>query len=223
MSLKYCCFGAIVSFLISASPSWAQSNPLVFDSHAKLRKIGVELEGWGPNGGQELPEKCGAHFGGDGMYDFTFSRQFVDKFRKRGFTNLSLCMAMASGIKYHPETGARLRTFILADVRAIRRRQIEAGTATDEIPIDVPDCFRNAQPLADCKLNFDMTTGDRLTRKQSRELKQARAGDDDSPIAVEIEDRHLPRGRGYVLYNEGPAGPEPSNDTIKIVLRNANR
>jgi hypothetical protein len=203
---------AVAVSLLFAFSAWAQEGEtLVFGSHAELRKMGIEVAKWGPKGGEDLPVKCGASFGGDGMYDFSFSHQFVDKFKKRGFTTLSLCMGMGSEIRYNPETGARLPAFILADIPAIRRNAVEAGTLTEQVPYDLPDCFRNALPLEDCKLNFDMKTGRRLTAQQSSKLKQG------GPIANSIQSSLLPKGHGYILYNEGPAGPEASNETLKIV------
>jgi hypothetical protein len=223
MVLKLYSFAAAVALCITTLPANAQTgNPAVFGSHAELRKTGIELVGWGPAGGRELPEKCGGRYGGDGAYNFSFSRDFVAKFKKRGFTNLSLCMAMESEIKYDPETGARLPTFVLADIPAVRRGLVEAGTATDEIPFTVPDCFKNARPLHDCKLNFDMKSGRRLTTQQTRKLRQAGVNGT-SPVALTISNRQLPKGQGYVLYNEGPAGPEPSNETLKIVLKKIGR
>jgi hypothetical protein len=234
MYLNPFCLAIAVSIFMLAIPSWAKpGDPLVFGSHADLRKLGIELVHFGLRGGKALPEKCGGYYGGDGGYDFTFSHEFVKKFRKRGFTNLSLCAAMESEIKYNPETGARLPSFILADIPAVRRGAIEAGTATDQIPLDVPDCFKNGLPLEDCKLNFDMMTGRRLTPQQLREYGRAgiearklaaraesdivNIGTDEMVVAVIMHSRNLPKGWGYVLFNE--AGPEPSNDTLKIVRR----
>jgi len=190
---------------------------LVFGSHASLaNRLGVDIPDWGPKDKSRLPEKC-PYFGGDGMYGFTFSHAFAKKFRKKGFTNLSLCMAMASEIKFDPQTGKRLPTFILADIPAVKRGEIESGTSTDQIPYDLPNCFRNAQPLRDCKLNFDMETGRRLTTRQVHKLKRGEI------IGNRVRNRLLPSGHGYVLYNDGGAGSEASNDTVKIVLKKFNQ
>ncbi len=228
MLLKRCAL-SIAALLFVGTSVWAQmGNPLIFGSHAQLRKFGIEITNFGPErGSKPLPEKCGGAYGGEGSYDFTFSHEFAQKFRSRGFTNLSLCMAMESEIRYNPETGARLRSFVLADIPVVKRNQEEAGTATDQIPFEPPNCFRNAQPLQDCELNFDMNTGRRLTTAQAHKLRESRhvvfsddsSDENDSPIAYETESKHLPRGRGYVLYNEGPAGPEPSNDTLTLIKK----
>jgi hypothetical protein len=200
----------VLSLAAFTTPAMSQSTPRIFDSHAQLRTLGIEVARFGPSGGADLPEKC-PRFGGDGMYDLSFSRAFLGKFTARGFSKLALCAAIASEIRYNPETGQHLPTFILADVKKMKKfgGEGDAGDTTDQLPLDVPDCFRRARPLSDCKLNYDMRSGKKLSQSQAKKLADV--------IALRLT------GGGYVLYNEGPAGPEPSEDTVRLILKNSAR
>jgi hypothetical protein len=72
-------------------------------------------------------------------------------------------MGLVSAIVFDPESGKRLPTYLKVDLEKMDRHEAEAGTATDELPLEVPDCFRRALPLSDCFMNYDFFTGEAIS------------------------------------------------------------
>ena len=198
--------------LVCGSRAEAQQKPQVVGSHAQLRALGLEVgEGFGPeSGAKQLSNTC-PRFGGDGMYNLSFSNEFMARYTARGFTKLALCAAVASGIRYDPETGRPLRSVILADFDKVRRHQEEAGTVTDPLPLEIPDCFKRARPLADCDVRYDMLTGKRVSSRDVQRMARTPDEGEGGIIAIKLS------GGGYVLYNDGAAGPEPDEDILRLV------
>ena len=142
--------------------------PIVFYDKILLQRLGVVIGGYGPPETEILPYKSKCYkktpteteVTPDELYALSLSDDFVLKFAKRGFTLNSLCLAIASGVRYDPETGRRLPTFILADAPALKEN--DASSYTNEIPLDVPNCFRFGRPYSNCKFVFDPKTGAKL-------------------------------------------------------------
>jgi hypothetical protein len=157
----------------------APNYPLVFDARDAFHRLGIAV-GAGP---LRDVERC--FWYGSAGHSFQLSRAFVRRHAARGFSVPALCLAMVSGqrsrasgggpgMRYDPETGRRLGTFVIADVPTLRA--LRAGTA-DAQPADrplfsaeylmsPPACFKNARPYSDCRFRFDPSTGDELSRER---------------------------------------------------------
>jgi len=111
------------------------------------------------NGANHDATSC--YYYGDGGIVVGLSDEYLRFFQQKGFTRRSLCMAVISGIRFHPETGERLATMIFIDGPAL-----EAGYpqdfVSDEVTLSPPDCFKRAQPYADCRFRYDPMTGKQL-------------------------------------------------------------
>jgi TIR domain len=134
-------------------------------------KLGIALTGWGGTTSVlEFNNKC--YYYGDGGYDISVSNEYLGRYVARGFSLNSLCMALVSPVLFDPESGARLPTYVLVDLKAVDRDQAEAGTISDELPLEVPDCFRRGLPYTDCAMNYDMLTGAKLAVDQTQSFHE---------------------------------------------------
>ena len=142
--------------------------PVVFTSVRESRAFGIQLNGYddAPNE-QQKKLAYGCYGIGDGGPSVSFSEEALARFSKRGFSRRSLCMALMAGLRYNPESGARLPTFVMMSVEQ-RRQMEENGTPVEqwgpavvsgEVPLDVPDCFKNGTPYSDCRFNYSPLTG----------------------------------------------------------------
>jgi hypothetical protein len=151
----------------------AQEFPVVFDSPAKLRQLGIAMS----FGKQVPPFKNKCYYYGDGGYLISTSDEFFSRFKRRGFSIEAMCLGLVSNTHYDPETGRRLPTYILVDRAALkestRRGEVpDAGTVTDELPLDLPDCFKNAAPYSDCRFQYGRVTGKTLTAAETDSYKR---------------------------------------------------
>lgn len=197
--------------------------PLVFTSLADLEKLGLWRH-WPlifaeENGETVLPKPpfqngCYWWAGNATRSLIAVSDDVLERYKKKGFTRESLCMALASRMRFDPETGERLPTYIYRDDLAIERhiasldvatlprdrledlipeifpspaalqaavegwkrhdfsrlseRQIEAlqpedEFLSDELPLKVPDCFKNGTPYLDCNWRYGLLSGKKLS------------------------------------------------------------
>lgn len=150
------------------------SFPLVFGSGRDLKQVGIALQDYGPRGEKtrHYPHRC--YYYGDGGYDLSVSTEYLRRFQARGFTLQSLCLGLVSEARFDPETGRQLPTYILADLNILRSNQeyLEPGVLTDELPLDLPNCFTRGLPLTDCIMNYDVKTGQRLNSRTRSQLKR---------------------------------------------------
>ena len=65
--------------------------------------------------------------------------EFLRRHETRGFTLQSLCLALPSAIRFDPETGRRLPTYITGDFAALKvqakDKKVEEGVITEELPL----------------------------------------------------------------------------------------
>jgi hypothetical protein len=145
--------------------------PVVLADVAAQRELGLMESNFGPYAGEEpLENKC--FYYGDGGARLSVSDAFLDRYRAAGFTLETLCMALVSGIRHHPESGERLATVQVADIDALSSPDYfgEPGPLGVEHPIEIPTCFRNGAPLTDCLFAFDPWSGARLTAAETRRI-----------------------------------------------------
>ena len=125
-----------------------EAYPVIFSDAASQRELGVYNARFGPaDGGSPLSNKC--FYYGVHSQMLSLSDEFVAPYLARGFSVRTLCLAMVSGMTHHPETGARLATIIAADVT-----DPASPNVSDQIMVEVPDCFRRGLPLTDCAIRF---------------------------------------------------------------------
>lgn len=163
-----------------APPLGAQEFPVIFNSATKLRPLGISVDF-----GERVPplkNKC-FHYG-ETAYRVSTSDEFYDRFKRRGFSVAAMCLGLVSETRYDPETGRRLPTYILTDpalAKANKRefkRMVEEGAISSELPLDLPDCFKNGNPYSDCQFRFGRMTGKPLTAAQTDAYKQLGAAID---------------------------------------------
>jgi len=165
----------VVAFTACLQPGMADEVefPIVITDGQDLNRLGIELSGWGGASAFLFPNNC--YYYGDGGYDISLSPDFLARFKQRGFSRRSLCMAIQGGIIYDPETGKHMPSFISADMEALKMagQYPEPGIVSDELPLDVPQCFSRGLPYSDCEMKYDPISGEPLSaaiRKKYRQL-----------------------------------------------------
>jgi hypothetical protein len=216
-----------------ALPATGQDFPVVFDSPSKLRLLGIAVS-FGKNV-PPLTNKC--YYYGDGGYLISTSDEFYDRFKRRGFSIGAMCFGLVSETRYDPESGRRLPTYVLTDPELIKenKRQfgavVEPGAISSELPLDLPNCFKNANPYTDCEFRFGRMTGKPLTAAQTDAYKRLGAAIDKA-MSVKIqgmpaEERLLGKGEGEELVKNfrktsGYSMPSDIDGALpKELLRNA--
>jgi hypothetical protein len=165
----------------------AQQFPLIIDSPSKLRQVGLSFDVAEP----PLKNQCYSY--GDGGLLLSTSDEFYERFKQRGFSVQAMCLGLVSNTHYDPETGRRLPTYIMVyrDQYTENMRQYgkvqDSGVVSDELPLDLPDCFKNANPYTDCQFRFGRITGKPLTAVQTDAYKRLGAAID-KLMQVKIKD-----------------------------------
>jgi hypothetical protein len=162
---------SLLAVLIGGTTAFAQSGlryPVVFDKAADMKRLGLVLSGITDDSDdvEEFPNGC--YYYGDGGYPISFSRDFLARFRARGFSRRSLCLGLVSEIKFNPETGTRLPTYIVIRASDYRNRRADDTSLSGELPLDFPNCFARALPYTDCTWNYDAYTGRRLSQTRTQ-------------------------------------------------------
>lgn len=174
-----------------AGHAFAQTRfPLVVETGS------TALQQFGISGAAELederdfkatPHRCYT-YGGDGN-GIAISDALLSAHTSKGFTLESLCLALVSEIRFDPETGKRLPTYIVVNREALqqdlRGRDItrmsdrdlldccsETGIASEEQPLAVPACFKGGAPYSDCAWRWDADTGRKLTEAETRRFRE---------------------------------------------------
>ncbi len=169
--------------LATAEP--AVTYPLVYPSSEAIREAGLFADDWADEGIQKLNNHC--YYYGDGGWGLTVSDGLLEIYSGKGFSLHSLCLALVSEARYHPETGQRIPTALFVnetdfkaalggrDPRKLSRdrlNELESGVVSDELPLVVPECFRNGTPLADCVWRYDIRTGRKIEKSKTARIKE---------------------------------------------------
>ena len=112
------------------------------------------------------------HFGEGGAVNISISAELLAYYVQQGFSRRSLCMALISAIRFDPETGRRLATYVVIyDLKELRKHPDDIGNLSPELPLAIPSCFARALPYSDCTWNFDAFTGKRLSAVVTQRFK----------------------------------------------------
>jgi hypothetical protein len=160
---------------LCATNAVAQSQyPLVFDSVNELKRYGLALTGIGSSKESDhFRNRC--YFYGDGGWYISISDALLNIYKAQGFSRRSACLALVSGIRFNPETGKRLATYVLVDREMLKRPlfgeedNFDTGTASDELPLSLPKCFSRGLPYSDCAWNYDPMSGKKLAANATAE------------------------------------------------------
>jgi hypothetical protein len=155
--------------LNAASATTASNFPLIFYPLGAEAQAGLVHEVW--TGKKHFETGC-YHFGEGGAVNISISAELLAFYVQQGFSRRSLCMALISGIRFDPETGRRLATYVVIyDLKELRNHPDDVGNLSPELPLAIPSCFARALPYSDCTWNFDAVTGKRLSDTLTRRFK----------------------------------------------------
>jgi hypothetical protein len=166
--------------------------PVIFTSPDALRKIGIDMN----RGDLPKPYKNKCYYYGDGGQTISLTDEFLARFVSKGFTIESACLGLISETRFDPETGRRLATYMLVDKEMIRQRSSEPGAATEELPLQLPPCFKNANPYTDCTFNFGRISGKKLSAEETETYRKLGAAID-TIFANEMKRNKNPQGEFY--------------------------
>jgi hypothetical protein len=172
MRISRAALGLICAVYVGLSPgsdrlNAAASNfPLIFLPDAEAQ-VGLVHDG-----GKKSFETGCYHFGEGGAVNISISAELLAYYVQKGFSRRSLCMALISAIRFDPETGRRLATYVVIyDLKELRKHPDDVGNLSPELPLSIPSCFARALPYSDCTWNFDAFTGKRLSATLTRRFK----------------------------------------------------
>lgn len=216
-------WGILWQYMETEQPPAADPRYPVFLSDVESqRQLGLLEANYGPYRGEpELPNKC--FYYGDGGNLISLSDEFLDAYVSRGFSKETLCMGLLSGIQFNPETGQRLATVVMVDLKEVQSPDYfgEPGPITEEIPVELPDCFRRGLPLVDCRFAYHPITGvplkaddtDRIAEAGRRALAAGRelisAGNYSRPCTEEDAARPVEDESCYTTGSEAIRGYLP--------------
>ncbi|TAU59251.1 hypothetical protein ELI13_38065 [Rhizobium ruizarguesonis] len=209
----------VLAFLANAQGQDNAPVPKIILSAQELRSLGIAVHS---QGAEELPHGCRD----SGNPDLSVSDEMLRHFKARGFSLESLCLGLSSWVLFDPETG-----------RTIPR---VAFSRDLEIPLNLPDCFKNAVPFLDCDNrwvhweHYEFTEQERKDNldheKKVDEMVRnyiARNGVSgvfsiealgqgvfDSSFEWFLASPELPRGYGYALH--GGEGDDPESEDVDL-------
>ncbi len=172
-----------------------------------------------------FPNSCAAA----GNPRISIADAFLKHFQSRGFTLESLCLGLSSAIHFDPETGKQLPLAHLYQLKDSRE---------SVIPLNLPDCFRNAVSDLDCNSRYDTWERfklephdnprsfaikfDAMVRQYIRQnrisgvfrVEDLGHGLFTSSYEWLLASSALPHGYGYALH--GPEGDDPEEETVDL-------
>jgi hypothetical protein len=117
----------------------------------QLRKAGLAVSPYV----QPFPDSSCRSFGNKYL---SISEDRLAKLEEAGFTLASACLAFSSDIRFNPATGRQLPLAVLPEGTVA---ELVYGDTSDQVPLEVPICFRNGVPDLECDMKYDVFTGTR--------------------------------------------------------------
>jgi hypothetical protein len=148
-----------IASMLPAARGWAAALdfPVVFNKAADLKKLGIVVKNYTDDSDDapHFPNRCYSY--GDGGMDISVAPEVLERFKARGFSRRSLCLGLVSEARFDPQSGKHLPTYVLSRNKSGKAEG--AGDVSNELPLDLPDCFAGGRPLSDCSWNYDLRTG----------------------------------------------------------------
>lgn len=182
---------------LSADEGEPLTYPLVVTTPTELEALGLSLVRPDDTSSPWRSKACESHTTPPPPLLIAVSDDLAADYIGRGFTRETLCLALYSAALYDPYSGERLPTVVLRDDAGIERvlagrdpdlvddtELIDAGVLTDELPLAVPDCFKNGTPHRDCDWRFSERKGRQRTEGAIARFKAAGAALDEAMQAA---------------------------------------
>jgi hypothetical protein len=159
--------------------------PYVFKNPKELYRLGLKL--YEAKNTDPTFHQC---FSADyAPYDLSIADSVLKRYTNMPFQNLCLVLRQA-GLRYDPETGQRLATYITFDVASLMSTPglTEADVMSDELPLEPPPCFHTGKvtlgvpdasaTLKDsgCVYRYHPWSGRRLQPDEAAALSEAGLG-----------------------------------------------
>lgn len=188
--------------------------PVVFGSSLEMDRTGLSLVGYASHRKDDVKQEHECFFYGDGGYDLSMSDERLQKLRMNGISFEAACVVLRSDqLKYDPQTGQRLPTYHVANLEEFRAGVFDGISASAELPLKVPKCFRGAAPRKrefywweiplNCEPQYDPSTGRKL-----------------SAVEADYFMRHY---KLHISGEAGPSGDEYSEETIQSKEKRASK
>jgi hypothetical protein len=89
-------------------------------------------------------------------------------YKSQGFSRRSACLALISGIRFNPEDGKHLATYILVDRKLLKPKDNEPSALSAELPMSLPSCFKERHALRGLCLELRSADREEVIRKRTR-------------------------------------------------------
>jgi hypothetical protein len=181
--------GAIFLGLVTISSSFeCSAGEEIPVKRIKMTMDELRAQGISIGASSRLPNTCEAA----GSPAMSLSNEIVAHFKSRGFSLLTLCLGLNSNVRFNAETGRLLPIAFLPE--------LAGGTLNTDIPLNLPDCYRNAVPRVECEQNFDWYSG----TKEEKVLPPGYTRRDDQKNDADIRKYiKATRARGIIYRFDG--------------------
>jgi hypothetical protein len=209
--------GIVAAVLFATTATAQTSPPIIISSKSQFEQLGISLL-------SPLPNRC-YHYGEGGDF-ISISKSLLAFYESQGFSLSSACMALISGIRFNPETGQRLATYIWANPKLFTNGRpdrrfwtngfpTDPGDISDELPISLPRCFARGLPFSDCVWRYDVLTGERMSANDT--AKHAEVGRRaerflSGPRARQLFDVSPPDEDGFIMSSGRNWNEEDGDD-----------
>ncbi len=171
-------FAAAVAYLSLFTSAHAEPGieyPIVFTEPEQLAEFGIEIQDAGVVDGKggvpAFPNKCyDLNSGSFGYRPISISDALLERYRTKGFTLETLCIALVSQARFDPETGERLPTYVLRDDANIDQALDADAVFLVKDELIVPGIFPNAEAVTEAIKAFKRRDYEALNEKQTEAL-----------------------------------------------------
>jgi hypothetical protein len=214
----------------------AKTYPLVLSNADQLLDVGIGRYDVVAHGALSKPKfnwKNNCYGQSDSV--IAVSDTVLAHYKAKGFSLRTLCMGLMSEIRFNPETGKRLASYVIInetarvgllkalkgrDLRKMTAQQLDdccgewtSGMDDQERPLAIPTCFKNGTPYLDCVWRYGVKTGVKIAQASTDRFgAYGRALDAAMKRALERGVRPCPPTSEDVLNSYWPCSPTVEAD-----------